>query len=173
MTLFPYCADIILCISTPGTPSADKNGSLPSALLWCKRNWECPCLWQKNSWHKWTIKVTPAPQERSRPYTCILSCPASSIANCKTCTYSADNFRLTYVRTIMLLHVSVWWNHRQGACSLCLAKVTYAATDRTFYWRNILTDINIVTSAKHRLQAPWWWFHQTDTCRNIIVHILM
>jgi hypothetical protein len=23
---------------------------------------------------------------------CILSCPTSSIANCKTCTYSADNF---------------------------------------------------------------------------------
>jgi hypothetical protein len=29
MTLFPYCTDIILCISTPGTPSAHKNGSLP------------------------------------------------------------------------------------------------------------------------------------------------
>ena len=27
MTLFPYCTDIILCISTPGTPSAHKNGS--------------------------------------------------------------------------------------------------------------------------------------------------
>jgi len=24
MTLFPYCIDIILCISTPGTPSAQK-----------------------------------------------------------------------------------------------------------------------------------------------------
>jgi hypothetical protein len=24
---------------------------------------------------------------------CILSCPSSSIANCKTCTYSADNFK--------------------------------------------------------------------------------
>ena len=32
------------------------------ALLWCKWNWECPCLWQRNSWQKWTIKVTPAPQ---------------------------------------------------------------------------------------------------------------
>jgi hypothetical protein len=47
MTLFPYCTDIILCISTPGTLSAHKNGSLPSVLLWCKWNWECPCLWQK------------------------------------------------------------------------------------------------------------------------------
>ena len=28
---------------------------------------------------------------------CILSCPTSSIANCKTCTYIADNFWLTYV----------------------------------------------------------------------------
>jgi hypothetical protein len=28
--------DIILCISTPGKISAHKNGSLPSALLWCK-----------------------------------------------------------------------------------------------------------------------------------------
>jgi len=28
---------------------------------------------------------------------CILSSPNSSIANCKTCTYSADNFLLTYV----------------------------------------------------------------------------
>jgi hypothetical protein len=28
---------------------------------------------------------------------CILSCPASSIANCKTFTYSADNFWLSYV----------------------------------------------------------------------------
>ena len=65
----PYCTDIILCILTPGTPSAHKNESLPSAPLWCKRNWECPCLWQKNWWQKWTIKVTPAPQwlESSRP----------------------------------------------------------------------------------------------------------
>jgi len=47
MTLFPYCTDIILFISTPGTPSAHKNGSLPSALLWCKWNCECPCLWPK------------------------------------------------------------------------------------------------------------------------------
>jgi len=69
MTLFPYCTDIILCTSTTGTPSAHKNGSLPSALLWCKWNWECPCLWQKNSWQKWTVKITPAPQwkESSRP----------------------------------------------------------------------------------------------------------
>jgi hypothetical protein len=28
---------------------------------------------------------------------CSLSCPTSSIANCKTCIYSADNFLLTYV----------------------------------------------------------------------------
>jgi hypothetical protein len=28
---------------------------------------------------------------------CILSWPTSSIASCKTCTYSADNFLLTYV----------------------------------------------------------------------------
>jgi len=28
---------------------------------------------------------------------CILSCPTSSIANCKTCTYCVDNFWLTYV----------------------------------------------------------------------------
>jgi hypothetical protein len=33
MTLFPYCTDIILCILTPGTPSAHKNGSLLSALF--------------------------------------------------------------------------------------------------------------------------------------------
>jgi len=33
MTLFPYCTDIILCISTHGTPSAHKYGSLPSALF--------------------------------------------------------------------------------------------------------------------------------------------
>jgi hypothetical protein len=33
MTLFPYCTDIILCISTSGTPSAHKNGSLPSTLF--------------------------------------------------------------------------------------------------------------------------------------------
>jgi hypothetical protein len=39
MTLFPYCNDIILCILAPGTSSAHKNGSLPSALLWCKLNW--------------------------------------------------------------------------------------------------------------------------------------
>ena len=38
-TLFPYCIGIILCILTPGTPSAHKNGSLSSALLSCKRNW--------------------------------------------------------------------------------------------------------------------------------------
>jgi len=47
MTLLPYCTDNILCILTPGTPSVHKNGSLPFALLWCKWNWECPCLWQK------------------------------------------------------------------------------------------------------------------------------
>jgi len=47
MTLFPYCTDIILCISTPGTFSVHKNGSLPSVLLWCKWNWEFPRLWQK------------------------------------------------------------------------------------------------------------------------------
>ena len=28
---------------------------------------------------------------------CILSCPTSSIANCKICTHSANNFLLTYV----------------------------------------------------------------------------
>jgi len=28
---------------------------------------------------------------------CILLCPTSSIANCKTCTYIADNFWLTYI----------------------------------------------------------------------------
>jgi hypothetical protein len=39
MTLFPYCNDIILCILEPGTPSAHKNVSLPSALVWCKWNW--------------------------------------------------------------------------------------------------------------------------------------
>jgi hypothetical protein len=38
-TLFPYCTDIILCILTPGTPSAHKNVSLSPALLWCKWNW--------------------------------------------------------------------------------------------------------------------------------------
>jgi len=47
MTLFPYCTDIILCISKPGTPLAHKNWSLPSVLLWCNWNRECPCLWQK------------------------------------------------------------------------------------------------------------------------------
>jgi hypothetical protein len=51
MTLFPYCTDIILCISKPGIPLAHKNGSLPSALLWCKLNWECPCLLQKKKTH--------------------------------------------------------------------------------------------------------------------------
>jgi hypothetical protein len=29
---------------------------------------------------------------------CISSCPTSSTPNCKTCTYSADNFWLTYVQ---------------------------------------------------------------------------
>jgi hypothetical protein len=46
MTLFPYCTDILLCISAPGTPSAHKNVSLPSAL-WCKLNADFPCLWHK------------------------------------------------------------------------------------------------------------------------------
>jgi hypothetical protein len=46
-TLFPYYTDITLCILTPGTLSAHKNGSLPSALLWCKMKLECPCLWHK------------------------------------------------------------------------------------------------------------------------------
>jgi hypothetical protein len=27
-----------------------------------------------------------------------------------------------------------------------------------------------VTLARHRLQALWWWFHQTKTCRSIIVY---
>jgi len=27
----------------------------------------------------------------------IMSCPASSVANCKTCTYNVDNFLLSYV----------------------------------------------------------------------------
>jgi hypothetical protein len=47
MTLFPYCIDVLLCISAPDTPSAHKSGSLPSALFWCKLNAECPCLWHK------------------------------------------------------------------------------------------------------------------------------
>ena len=49
----------------------------------------------QNSWQSWTAKVTPAAQwwERSRPdVSCVSSCPTSSIANCKTCTYIADNF---------------------------------------------------------------------------------
>jgi len=32
---------------------------------------------------------------------CILSCPTSSITNCKTCTYSADNF---------VTHLRILWN---------------------------------------------------------------
>jgi hypothetical protein len=47
MTLFPYCIDILLCISAPGTPSAHKNESLLSALFWCKLYAECPCLRHK------------------------------------------------------------------------------------------------------------------------------
>jgi hypothetical protein len=47
VTLFPYCTDILLCISATGTPSAHKNGSLPSALFWCKLIAECSCLWHK------------------------------------------------------------------------------------------------------------------------------
>jgi hypothetical protein len=47
MTLFPYCTDILLCISAPGTPSTHKNGSLPSVFFWYKVNAECPCLWHK------------------------------------------------------------------------------------------------------------------------------
>jgi hypothetical protein len=92
MTLFPYCTNIILCISTTGALSAHKNGSLPSTLLWCKLNWECPCLWQKlmremnYQGHTCTAMV-------GEEYTmCILSCLISSTANCKTCTYSVDKF---------------------------------------------------------------------------------
>ena len=38
---------------------------------------------------------------------CILSCPTSSIANCKTCTYSADNFWLTYVNVQRVFFLSL------------------------------------------------------------------
>ena len=98
MTLFPYCTDIILCISTRGTPSAHKNGSLPSALLWCKWNWEWPCLWQKKTHNRNGLSRSHLHHNvrwgADHVYFVMTN---QQYSNCKMYTYSADNFWLTYV----------------------------------------------------------------------------
>ena len=96
-TLLPYCTDIILCILAPGTPSAHKNGSLPSALLLCKWNWSVHVYGTKFMTEMDYQGHTCTTMVGEEQTVCVLSCPSSSIANCKTCTYIADNFWLTYV----------------------------------------------------------------------------
>jgi hypothetical protein len=52
---------------------------------------------------------------------CILSCPTSSIAICKTCTYSVDNFWLTCIYA-SILHLSLLsgvWGSFPQACWAC------------------------------------------------------
>jgi hypothetical protein len=44
MILFPYCTDILLCISSPGTPSAHKKTD------------HCPLLFFGAN-EKWTVQV--------------------------------------------------------------------------------------------------------------------
>jgi len=103
MTLFPYCTDIILCILAPGTPLAHKKGSLPSALLWYKWKWSVHVHGTKlrtEMDYQGHTCTTMVGEEQTM---CILSCPTSSIANCKTCTYIADNFWLTYVFCFIIL----------------------------------------------------------------------
>ena len=74
---------------------------------------------------------------------CILSCPTSSIANCKTCTYSADNFWLTYVAfsqsvaakfrlTDTMLHSQI---------ALCCLSLTLRNVRGNKYWQSGVSEI--------------------------------
>jgi hypothetical protein len=76
---------------------------------------------------------------------CILSCPTSSIANCKTCTYSADNV------------------HSLQNCVVC---------DR-MYNERISTDLNLVTQQSTVHGPPEDGLKNgTETCRGKFLSVL-
>jgi hypothetical protein len=90
-TLFPYRTDIILCILTPDTPSADINGSMPSALLWCKWIWSVHVYGTKRM-PEMDYQVHTCTKVVGEEYAmCILSSPTSSIINCKTLRIICDS----------------------------------------------------------------------------------
>ena len=67
---------------------------------------------------------------------CILLCQTNNIANCKTCTYSADNFLLTYVcikhanvpgasmNQVILRHCFFWFNNTGADAAIAILRPT-------------------------------------------------
>jgi len=96
MTLFPYCTDIY-AFRHPVHLQPTKMDHCPLLFFGANKIGSVH-VYGKKTHDKWTIKVTPAPQwQESRPCVFCHAQPASSTANCKASTYSADNFWLTYL----------------------------------------------------------------------------